>query len=356
MTGPVPYGERRDRALAAAHTAGAEALLITSGVHLRYLAGFTGSNGALLLSDGSDVLATDGRYLEQAAGEAPDLELVDARDSAVALLPRCTGPLAFEDGAVSVAEHRRWSAERPGQWHGLSGPLAQLRRAKDATEIAALREACAVTDRAFDSVLAHLCVGWTERRLAAALEAAMREQGADGLAFETIVAAGVNGSRPHHRPTDRPIAAGEFVTCDFGAQVGGYHADMTRTVIVGGPVAAWQEEVYQVVRAAQRLGRQALQPDADLGEIDRVARDAIAAAGYGDAYPHGLGHGVGLEIHEAPLIGQTATGRLGAQSVVTVEPGIYLPGVGGVRIEDTLVVGQDGTELLTRTSKELLVV
>jgi Xaa-Pro dipeptidase len=356
MVADVAFAERRRRALEAAHAAGADAVLITSGVHLRYLAGFTGSNGALLLTDEAAVLATDGRYLEQAAAEAPGLELVDARDSAPALLPRCTGSLAFEDGAVTVAEHGRWAADWAGEWVGITGSLSELRRRKDPAEVVALREACAVTDRAFDAVLARLAVGWTERRLAAALEAAMREQGADGLAFETIVAAGPNGSRPHHRPTDRPIGSGEFVTCDFGAQVGGYHADMTRTVIVGGPVAAWQEEVYQVVRAAQRLGRQALHPDADTREIDRVARDAISAAGYGDAYPHGLGHGVGLQIHEAPLIGQSTAGRLGEQAVVTVEPGIYLPGVGGVRIEDTLFVGPDGNELLTRTSRELLVV
>jgi Xaa-Pro dipeptidase len=184
----------------------------------------------------------------------------------------------------------------------------------------------------------------------------MLELGAEALAFDTIVAAGPNGSRPHHTPTDRPIATGELVTCDFGARVDGYHADMTRTFLIGGRAAAWQEDIYQVVRAAQRLGRQALRVGVDLRELDDAARAPIVAAGFGEAYPHGLGHGVGLEIHEAPLIGPSATGTLGEDSVVTVEPGVYLAGMGGVRIEDTLLVTSDGAELLTTSSKELLVV
>jgi Xaa-Pro aminopeptidase len=178
--------------------------------------------------------------------------------------------------------------------------------------------------------------------------------GAERPAFDTIVASGPNGAIPHHAPTDRPLRRGDLVTMDFGALYGGYHADMTRTVALGEP-AGWQREIYELVAAAQRSGLDAARPGADVGDVDAAARDLIRDAGHGDHFQHGLGHGVGLEVHEAPTIGYGRTGKLASRVPVTVEPGVYLPGRGGVRIEDVLVVGADGTGLLTTTTRELLV-
>jgi Xaa-Pro aminopeptidase len=183
----------------------------------------------------------------------------------------------------------------------------------------------------------------------------MLDQGATGIAFETIVATGPNSAVPHHRPTDRAVAAGDLLKIDFGALYEGYHADCTRTVVVGAEPADWQREIHGLVRAAQRAGRHALAPDVDVRQVDAAAREVITDAGYGEAFSHGLGHGVGLEVHEAPLINADSDARLADRTPVTVEPGVYLPGRGGVRIEDTLVVRAGEPELLTTTPKDLLV-
>ncbi|WP_157011615.1 M24 family metallopeptidase, partial [Mycobacterium celatum] len=196
--------------------------------------------------------------------------------------------------------------------------------------------------------------GRTEREVGRELEALMLDHGADGPSFETIVAAGANSAIPHHRPTGAVLAAGDFVKIDFGALVAGYHSDMTRTFVLG-KAADWQRDIYRLVAEAQRVGREALRVGAELAEVDGAARRVIADAGHGDHFGHGLGHGVGLQIHEAPGISASAAGTLRAGSVVTVEPGVYVPDRGGVRIEDTLVVGTQGPELLTRFPKELAI-
>ncbi len=219
--------------------------------------------------------------------------------------------------------------------------------------MALLRLACEAADAALADLIERggIRPGRTEKQVRNDLEALMLSRGADGASFETIVAAGANSAVPHHRPTDAVLAAGDFVKIDFGALVGGYHSDMTRTFVLGQP-ADWQREIYDLVAAAQRAGREALAPGVALCEVDAAARSVIADAGYGDTFSHGLGHGVGLQIHEAPGINAKAAGTLLAGSAVTVEPGVYLPDRGGVRIEDTLVVG-NSPELLTRFPKEL---
>ncbi|MGH3382455.1 MAG: M24 family metallopeptidase [Actinoallomurus sp.] len=354
---PGIHETRRERLATLVAGRGADAALITRLVNVRYLSGLASSNAALLVrADGTAVLATDGRYAGTAARICPELECVVDRDTAGALGDRVTGRLAFEAHDVTVDAHRTLAEklEHVELVH-LGRAVEELRTVKDEEEIAFLREACAITDRAFDAVLPFIRPGRTEREVAIVLERSMVDLGAERPAFASIVASGPNGAIPHHVPANRPIESGDFVTMDFGALYAGYHADMTRTVAVG-PAAGHLREIYDLVAAAQRAGVEAATVRATAKDADAAARDVIAAAGYADEFPHGLGHGVGLEIHEAPLLGQDKTGKLMDRVPITVEPGVYLAGRGGVRIEDTLVVRTDGAELLTKTTKELLVI
>ena len=358
---PENHAVRRDRLRALVAHLSTDAMLVTRLVNVRYLSGFTGSNAALLVTADDAVLATDGRYITQAEQQAADLERVIDRQCATALAERARkdgiGRLAFEAHDVTVELHETLRSTAEGVELVTSGPLVeQLRAVKDEAEIALLRQACAISDRALTELLATIAPGRTEREIGRDLENRMRDHGATGVAFETIVATGPNSAVPHHRPTDRVVAAGDLLKIDFGALYDGYHADCTRTVVVAAEPADWQREIHGLVREAQRAGRHALAPGVDAREVDAAARDVITAAGYGEAFSHGLGHGVGLEIHEAPLIGYDSDARLADRTPVTVEPGVYLPGRGGVRIEDTLVVRDGGPELLTTTPKDLMVV
>jgi Xaa-Pro aminopeptidase len=354
---PGIHENRRARLAALVAGQGADAALITRLVNVRYLSGLASSNAALLVrADGTAVLGTDGRYAGTAARVCPELECVIDRDTAGALGARATGRLAFEAHDVTVEGHHTLAEKLEGvELVPLGRAVEELRTVKDEEEITLLREACAITDRAFDAVLPFIRPGRTEREIAIVLERSMVDLGAERPAFASIVASGPNGAIPHHVPSTRTVESGDFVTMDFGALYGGYHADMTRTVAVGPAVGALRE-IYDLVAAAQRAGVEAACPDAATKDVDAAARDVIEAAGYGDEFPHGLGHGVGLEIHEAPLLGYDKTGKLTDRVPITVEPGVYLAGRGGVRIEDTLVVRTDGVELLTKTTKELLVI
>jgi Xaa-Pro aminopeptidase len=344
---------------------GADAALITSLVNVRYLTGLASSNAAILLpADGQGLLATDSRYGPAAARDCPDLELVIERFIEPALagtaVRRRLGRLAFEAQEMTVERYAALGSPDLGlTLIPLGHAVEELRMTKDETEITLLARACAITSEAFADALQAMRPGITEREFAIVLERAMTDRGADRPAFDSIVASGPNGATAHHAPGERQLTAGDLVTIDCGARVGGYHADMTRTVAIGEP-AAWQREIYEIVSAAQRAAVAAVRVGAEVAAVDAVARDMIAEAGHGDHFQHGLGHGVGLEIHEAPMIGYGKTGTLGDRVPVTVEPGIYLPGRGGVRIEDTLVVragaGAAGSaEMLTTTTRELLV-
>ena len=343
-------------------------MLVTDLINVRYLSGFTGSNGALLVfaDDREPVLATDGRYRTQAAAQAPGLEVVIERAVGRSLAGRAAvdgvSRLGFESHVVTVdgfdaIQDAIKDAVGSTELVRASGTVEGLREIKDAGELALLRLACEAADAALGDLIDRggLRPGRTEKEVARELEALMLDHGADAISFETIVAAGPNSAIPHHRPTDAVLATGDFVKIDFGALVAGYHSDMTRTFVLG-KAADWQLEIYQLVADAQRAGREALHPGTELRDVDGAARKLIADAGYAENFGHGLGHGVGLEIHEAPGIGATSAGTLLAGSVVTVEPGVYLPDRGGVRIEDTLVVADEGhtPELLTRFPKELV--
>ncbi len=345
-------------------------MLVTDLINVRYLSGFTGSNAALLVfaDDVPPVLATDGRYRTQAAQQAPDLEVAIERACARYLAGRAASAgvrrLGFESHVVTVdgfdALAREVDQLGTTELVRASQTVEALREIKDAGEVALLRLACEAADAALTDLVARggLRPGRTEREVGRELEALMLDHGADGVSFETIVASGPNSAIPHHRPTDAVLAAGDFVKIDFGALVGGYHSDMTRTFVLG-KAADWQREIYELVSAAQRAGRAALRAGASLADVDAAARDVIADAGHGEHFGHSLGHGVGLQIHEAPGISASAAGTLLAGSVVTVEPGVYLPDRGGVRIEDTLVVADETSghapELLTRFPKELAI-
>jgi Xaa-Pro aminopeptidase len=357
------YEQRRERLRELMGGLDIDAALITSIVNVRYLTGFTGSNGAALITRDSALLATDGRYATRSADEVPDLERVIDRWVAPALLHRAvqagTKRLGYESHEMTVDQHAELAeAAETVEFRSIKRAVEDLRTVKDDGEIANLREACAIGDRALAELVDGLVLGRTERQIAQELERRMIDHGADGLAFDTIVASGPNSAIPHHSPSSRRIEPGDFLTLDFGAMFNGYHADMTRTFVAGREPASWQVEIYDLVFAAQRAGREALAPGVDVLDVDKAARSIIEAAGHGEHFPHGLGHGVGLQIHEAPMMGYSATGKLQARTPVTVEPGVYLPGLGGVRIEDTLVVrdvADGGPELLTMTTKELLV-
>ena len=346
-------------------------MLVTDLNNVRYLSGFTGSNGALLVfaDDRGAVLATDGRYRTQAAEQAAGLDIAIERALGRHLVGRAAEggvhKLGFESNVVTVDGFDALTgelAERKAATELVraAGTVEALREVKDAGEVALLRLACEAADAALAELVARggLRPGRTEREVSRDLESLMLDHGADAISFETIVAAGPNSAIPHHRPTDAVLATGDFVKIDFGALVAGYHSDMTRTFVLG-KADDWQLEIYQLVADAQRAGREALHAGADLREVDGAARQLIVDAGYGEQFSHGLGHGVGLQIHEAPGIGATSTGTLLAGSVVTVEPGVYLPGRGGVRIEDTLVVPGETPgavpELLTKFPKDLAV-
>jgi len=359
---------------------GADAALITHLINVRYLTGLASSNAAVLVVTGaagpqgapSAVLATDTRYALTARRCCPDVELITERNVAASLVAlaarRGLRRILFEAHVVTVEEHAALvddtscaaadAASAAGvELAPLGRQVEELRMAKDAEEIAAIRHACRLSCEALGQVLPSIRPGITEKQLAVALERRMVDLGADKPGFATIVASGPNSAIPHHVPADRPLSHGDLVTIDFGACYAGYHADMTRTIAIGEP-ATWQRDLHELVAAAQRAGMAAVRHGAHVARVDAAARDLIVGAGHGEHFGHGLGHGVGLEIHEAPLMHHDGTGKLGDRVSVTVEPGVYLQGLGGVRIEDTLVVraGTEPAELLTTTTKELLVV
>lgn len=364
---PEPHRARRDRLRQLLREAELDAALVTDLVNVRYLTGFTGSNAALLVSaDGAGadpaVFATDGRYETQSAAQVPELPRVLERVCAPALARRAAADghrlLGFEAHHVTVEELQLITdAAAPVPPRPMGHLVERLRVRKSAEEIELLGRACAIADTALAQLLEAGGVrpGRSEREVALDLDWRMLQLGAEAVSFETIVASGENSAIPHHRPTGRELAAGDFVKFDFGATYGGYHSDMTRTLILA-PARPWQEELYQLVAQAQRVGREAVRVGADVRAVDAAARSVIDAAGYGERFSHGLGHGVGLQVHEAPNLSPRGAGTLPELAAVTVEPGVYLPGRGGVRIEDTLVVEDAGARLLTQTGRDLVIV
>jgi Xaa-Pro aminopeptidase len=336
-----------------------DALLVTKLPNVRYLTGFTGSSGMVLVAVEGAVFFTDGRYAEQSRYEVPDLERVASMDPpTAAILDRCRrlgiNRLGFERHAITVAQLETWRSTLEGlTLVGVGEEVERLRWTKDPEERELVRSAQGATDGAFEDILDALVVGITERQAAVQLEQAMARHGADGLSFDSIVAFGEHAAEPHHRPCHRALAEGDVITMDFGAECGGYHTDMTRTVAFGEP-APELRKVHDIVAEAQQAGIDALRPGVAGGDVDRAARSVVEDAGYGDRFTHGLGHGVGLEIHEGPSLRRSGEDVLPEGSLVTVEPGVYLPGIGGVRIEDTVDVTGEGGRVLGVSTRELI--
>jgi Xaa-Pro aminopeptidase len=339
-----------------------DALLVTDPVNVRYLTGFSGSNGVVVVGPRTRAFLTDFRYVEQAAAEVH--ASFDRRRAARDLLDAVADVLApgeirlgFEDTRMSVREHARLRRLLPARVElvAASGLVERLRAIKEPEEIEAIHAAAKLADAACERLLRDGLVGRTEREVAVALEHDMRERGAENASFDTIIAAGPHGALPHARPRNVPIRRGELVVIDWGARLDGYCSDCTRTVAAG-PVDEAAQRIYEIVLAAQLAGLESVRAGQTGKAADAVARDAIGAAGHGEEFGHGLGHGVGIDVHEAPRLSQRSDDTLSAGNVVTVEPGIYVPGRLGVRIEDLVVVTADGCEILTGMSKRLMVV
>jgi Xaa-Pro aminopeptidase len=353
--------ERARRVIGLLGDAGVDALLVTNLVNVRYLTGYTGSNGLALIGFGVCTFVTDFRYVEQAAQEVDaafdrrrgERDLLDAVEEA---LPNGPLRLGFEEAYMSVRQHRRLRELLPDRIElvGVHGLVERLRATKEPDEVAAMRRAAAIADEALVWLLGNGLIGRTERELALELEQRMRLLGAEDASFTAIVAGGPHGALPHASPRDVEVVRGELVVIDWGARVNGYNSDCTRTVAAGAPDGE-AESVYELVLRAQLAGVSAVRAGASGRDVDSAARSVIDAAGHGAQFGHGLGHGVGLEVHEDPRLSQRSDDVLSAGNAVTVEPGVYLPGRFGVRIEDLVIVTEEGCDILSSVSKELIV-
>ncbi|MBE3520076.1 MAG: aminopeptidase P family protein [Firmicutes bacterium] len=337
----------------------ADATYISFRYNMRYLSGFTGDAGALLITANEAILFTDGRYTEQASSQAPDFRVVETRldRDVVAETLSSLGikSLTFESEHVTYASWENMTKRfKDTKLIPVSGWVEKLRAKKTPEEIDAIRKAAKLADDAFSAVLSSIRPGVTEREVALELEFTMRKMGSEGVAFPIIVVSGARSSLPHGEPGDKKIEPGDFVTVDFGAVWNGYVSDCTRTFVVE-PLDDKRREIYEVVRKAQEAGLRAVRAGVKASEVDAAGRKVIEEAGYGQYFAHGIGHGVGLQVHESPRLGQKSEDILEPGMVVTVEPGVYIPGFGGVRIEDLVVVGDDGPEILTSFPKDLKV-
>jgi Xaa-Pro aminopeptidase len=347
------------------HNEGLEGLLISQPENRRYLSGFTGSAGYLLITQERALLIVDFRYVQQAGEQALGYEVVKVEGRFPDLLPRLVSELAvarlgFEADGVTYATYSEWLAalqERSSDQETELAPTRRwvetLRAVKDAGELASIEAAIKLADDAVVDARSWLRPGLTEKEVAWRLESSMRQAGADGVAFPLIVAGGPAAAMPHAAPSDRPVQKGEPIVIDMGARLNGYCSDLTRTVCLGEPDSRFWE-IYRLVLEAQQKAEREVRAGMTGAEAHAIAWDHINAAGYGEAFGHGLGHSVGLAIHEDPRMSKIYTERLEPGTVITVEPGVYVPGWGGVRIEDNVVVTEDGCEVLTHAPKDLI--
>lgn len=354
--------ERMDRLYSWMEKEGLDALLVSNRYNVRYLSGFTGDMAYLYISKKQKLLMTDSRYTTWARAEAEGFSVfqVDAKISYADKLGQLleeeqAGNIGFENQKMIYADVLKFQKKAPEttEWISVDGRLDQLRQIKNAGELACIARAEAIGDAAFSHIIKTLSVGMTEQETAWELEDVMRREGADGLSFETIAVFGERTAMPHAVPGKRKLAVGDFVVMDFGCIYEGYCSDMTRTVIMG-KADSRQKDIYDTVLQAQAAALSMIRSGLRCCDVDAAARKVIADAGYGEYFGHGLGHSVGLYIHESPALSPKDTSILQENMLETVEPGIYIPDFGGVRIEDLVVVQRDGCENLTHSEKKLL--
>lgn len=335
-----------------------DGVIITQADNRRYLSGFSGSAGTLFITGDEATLVTDFRYVEQSATEAPQLQVVEATPDA---LPGRLNDLAttagvhrvgFESHVVSFAEHREWARAATGyELVPVKELVEDMRALKDQEELHLIRDAVVLGDAAFAHIKEIIAPGMTEKDVAWELETHMRANGAEGAAYDIMVATGPTGAMPHATVSDDVIQVGRPILIDVGARFKGYRSDLSRTLHLGEPDGKFRE-IYDLVLEAQLAAEAGIRPGTPAREADALARDIIAEAGYGEYFGHGLGHGVGLAIHENPKAGKTSPHLLAAGMTLTIEPGIYIPGWGGVRIEDLVLITEDGVEVLSQADKD----
>ncbi|GEN84210.1 peptidase M24 [Sporosarcina luteola] len=338
---------------------GLDALLVTNPYNRRYITGFTGSAGVAVISTNDAVFITDFRYTEQAAKQVQGFRIVKhektiIEEVAAQVQAMNIRQLGFEKDDVTFGMYELYNEKVDAEMKAVSGIIEKLRMVKSADEIEILKQAAKIADDAFAHICTFIKPGVTELEVSNELEMFMRKQGATSSSFDTIVASGERGALPHGVATDKVIQSGELVTLDYGALYNGYISDITRTVAVGEP-SEKMKEIYEVTRVAQQLALEQIKPGMTGIEADAIARDYIKSKGYGEAFGHSTGHGIGLEVHEAPGLSFRSETVLSPNMAVTVEPGIYLPGIGGVRIEDDIIITEEGNVRLTHSPKELII-
>jgi Xaa-Pro aminopeptidase len=336
-----------------------DAMLITNPYNRRYMTGFTGTSGAAVVSKNDAVFITDFRYTEQAKKQVKDFRIIQQESSILKEVAKIADEwkiktLGFEKDTMTYGEYESYQKVLNVELVPLSGVIEKIRLIKTDEEIKIIKVACEIADAAFSHILNFIKPGVTELEVSNELEFFMRKQGASSSSFDTIVASGLRSALPHGVATDKVIEKGDFVTLDFGAIYNGYVSDMTRTIAVGQP-SAKLVEMYNVVLEAQLLAIEKIKPGMKGIEADKIARDYLAERGYVEAFGHSTGHGIGLEVHEGPALSFRSEQVLEPNMVVTVEPGVYLPGIGGVRIEDDIVITGTGNERLTHSDKELII-
>lgn len=360
MMAHPPYPARISRIREKITTQGLDAMLITTPENVRYLSGFTGSSGFVLVTAFSAHFITDFRYKTQAAQETHGLEIVILKKTMVEEVARIAGEaglkrVGIEARNVTLELHDRIVAAMPdADLVAVTNLVEELRIVKDAVELDQIRQAIHRAESALTALLPHLKPGLPEREFALMLEEEVRRSGARKIPFDTIIASGERGALPHGIASEKRLGSGEMVTIDFGAEAGGYYSDMTRTVFLGNAPSAKQREIHDIVRSAQDAAIAAVKPGVPMVEIDAAARKVIVDAGYGEYFGHGTGHGVGLAVHEQPNASPQGKGEAREGMVFTIEPGIYIPDLGGVRIEEMVLVTAHGCEVLTALTREMV--
>ncbi|MBF7017033.1 M24 family metallopeptidase [Staphylococcus durrellii] len=335
-----------------------DGVIVLSDFNRRYLSGFTGTSGALIITQDHQYLLTDFRYIEQATRQAPQFEIIEQKDSLIEEIKQQLSNLGlenvgFEGNLVSYDTYLQLSKSNISLI-SISGAIEKIREVKDEDEIAIIQKAAEIVDKTYEYVLSIAKSGMTEQELKAKLESKMLELGAEGTSFDTIVASGHRGALPHGVASEKVIEQGELITLDFGAYYKGYSSDITRTFAIGEPDKKLKE-IYQIVLTANEQSIEAAKAGITGKALDAVARDYITEQGYGEAFGHSLGHGIGLDVHEGPALSKKSESLLQQNNCVTIEPGIYIDGLGGVRIEDDILITENGCELFTKCTKDLII-